>query len=388
MLSYQKAFVFLALVPNLLSTCQAQTLSQDRVEESIVWEQEENGMYNHHQNAMILAVNGDVLVFAEARISKVDEEPHHIAMKRSTDKGSTWGENQYIVPVKNSEAWANPIPVIDERSGKIFLFYSKVYGMGQDDQCDLYLISSTDHGHTWSEAKNLTYLFQTKEYEQQEWDYHLVGGTGSGIQLSDERLVVPIRHSRGIYDSHAQRAEVGGIIYSTDGGNIWQDGGHTPLGDYPVVEPTIIERENGNLFMNARSRFDTRWKRVESISTNKGLSWSAPVISDALPDFFNTACTMYRYSAAPNIVLFGAPAHPSERKDLTVYLSYDGGKTFPVSRQLHEGLSCNAAFVVFEDGTIGCAYGRDQRYKPNGEPDGWMPAQIGFSRFSLDWVKP
>ena len=62
---------------------------------------------------------------------------------------------------------------------------------------------------------------------------------------------------------------------------------------------------------------------------------------------------------------------------LTVRLSYDEGKTWPVSKLLYEGKSAYSCLAVLPDGTIACLYERGEgRYSEN----------LYFARFTLDWL--
>ncbi|MHC4507853.1 MAG: sialidase family protein, partial [Planctomycetota bacterium] len=57
-------------------------------------------------------------------------------------------------------------------------------------------------------------------------------------------------------------------------------------------------------------------------------------------------------------------------------LSYDEGKTWPVSKLLHDGPSAYSCLTVLPDGDIGCLYeGGDTRY-----------GEIVFAGFSLEWL--
>jgi len=62
---------------------------------------------------------------------------------------------------------------------------------------------------------------------------------------------------------------------------------------------------------------------------------------------------------------------------MTVRLSYDEGKTWPVARTLHEGPSAYSCLVILPEMTIGCLYegGREHRRE-------WLR----LARFSLEWL--
>ena len=76
-------------------------------------------------------------------------------------------------------------------------------------------------------------------------------------------------------------------------------------------------------------------------------------------------------------VLFSNPASPTDRVDLTVRLSYDSGKTWPVSRLLNAGRSAYSNLAILPDGSIACLYERGKS----------IPYEtITFARFTMDWL--
>jgi len=65
------------------------------------------------------------------------------------------------------------------------------------------------------------------------------------------------------------------------------------------------------------------------------------------------------------------------RIDLTVRLSYDSGKTWPVSKLLNPGRSAYSNLAILPDGSIGCLYERGKS----------IPYEtITFARFTMDWL--
>ena len=76
-------------------------------------------------------------------------------------------------------------------------------------------------------------------------------------------------------------------------------------------------------------------------------------------------------------VLFSNPASQTDRVDLTVRLSYDSGKTWPVSRLLNAGPSAYSNLAILPDGSIACLYERGKS----------IPYEtITFARFTMDWL--
>ena len=68
----------------------------------------------------------------------------------------------------------------------------------------------------------------------------------------------------------------------------------------------------------------------------------------------------------------------TDRVDLTVRLSSDSGKTWPVSRLLNAGRSAYSNLAILPDGTIACLYERGKS----------IPYEtITFARFTMDWLE-
>ena len=62
---------------------------------------------------------------------------------------------------------------------------------------------------------------------------------------------------------------------------------------------------------------------------------------------------------------------------MTVRVSYDEGKTWPVAKLLNAGPSGYSCLTVLPDMKIGCLYERGDRYSTE---------KTTFARFSLEWL--
>lgn len=67
------------------------------------------------------------------------------------------------------------------------------------------------------------------------------------------------------------------------------------------------------------------------------------------------------------------PAGRGKRKNLSIKLSYDDGKSWTVSKTLDAGPSAYSDLAVLPDGTVLCLYEADQ--------------SIVSVRFDLDWIQ-
>jgi sialidase-1 len=277
---------------------------------------------------------------------------------------------------------------VDAATGTIFLLMT--WNRGDDHETDIikktsqdtrrvFVTKSTDEGKTWSEPEDIT---QTTK--QPEWGWYATG-PGVGIQVQhgphQGRLVIPANHS---YDDPAgeQRGgpfEYGAhVIYSDDQGETWELGG--------VIRPKMNESQifeaadgEGTLVMNMRSYFG-RNRRAQAISTDGGETWSEP---KDVPDLIEPVCqaSVVRYSwpeqNRESILAFSNPAATS-RENMTIKLSYDEGKTWPVSRSLYEGPSAYSCLTVLPNGHMGCLYerGKENAYET-----------ITLARFPIAWVQ-
>jgi sialidase-1 len=60
---------------------------------------------------------------------------------------------------------------------------------------------------------------------------------------------------------------------------------------------------------------------------------------------------------------------------MTVRASYDGGRTWPVSKLIEEGASAYSCLARLSDGRIGLLYERGSGYR-----------DLAFTSFTLDWL--
>lgn len=171
---------------------------------------------------------------------------------------------------------------------------------------------------------------------------------------------------------------------STDGGRSW---GPLQLvaSDRPhvLVNPTLLEVSRSGRLWLMYQRFPHGFHQREVVpgydgdricrsyvrhSDDDGRSWSEP----------ECQATIIRYShpagGQRSRILFANPASPTQRVNGTVRLSYDEGRTWPVSRTVYPGSFAYSCLTVLEDGGIGLLYERDDY------------GRITFARFDVGWL--
>lgn len=98
-------------------------------------------------DAVVLS-NGDVLACVAARANKAyskNPADNYIAMKRSTDNGETWGEEQFIYNGTTWEPYLLQLP-----SGKIQCYFTDTDPSKGRGNSGTSIVESEDNGYTWS----------------------------------------------------------------------------------------------------------------------------------------------------------------------------------------------------------------------------------------------
>jgi len=333
------------------------------------------GYHTYRIPSLIVSKRGTVLAFCEGRKTKrSDHGDLDLMLRRSHDNGSTWEKMQLVYEEGGDKqiTIGNPCPVVDAATGTIWLTFCR-------DNRDVLVTHSSDDGVTWSKPVDIT-----RHVNKPEWGW-VATGPGVGIQLRrglhKGRLVIPCDHGRQIDD---KRVMFSHVFYSDDRGKTWKLGGTL---DRHTDECQVVELTDGRLMLNMRNywghngmRPDRGNMRAVSTSSDGGETWSGLIFDKTLIESICQA-SFLRYSTGEtggrNRILFLNPASKTTRHRLTVRLSYDEGKHWPVAKLLHPGPSAYSCLTVLPDGSVGCLYegGGQSAYE-----------KIIFARFSIGWL--
>ncbi|MCX7825310.1 MAG: exo-alpha-sialidase [Verrucomicrobiae bacterium] len=403
-----------ALVVGLCAQGGLANAAQPFIEKLDLFESGTDGYALYRIPGIVVTKKGTVLAWCEARrTGKGDWGPIDVMMRRSFDGGKTWAPRQRIVHVEgelpvNPVAAAqnldkpgdntanNPVAIADHETGAVHFLYCLEYM-----RC--FYMRSDDEGATWSKPVEITATF---ERFRKDYDWKVIAtGPNHGIQLTHGaykgRLVVPVWLSLGT-GGHAHRPSVTSTIYSDDHGQTWRRG-EIAIPDQPPYrypsETVAVQLANGNVLLNARSESDAH-RRIQTISKDGATGWSRPVFNEQL---LEPICmgSIVRFSRKPdhdkNRILFAnphnldraqgktTPGKSRDRRNLSVKLSYDECKTWPVNKALEPGYSAYSALAVLADGTILCFYerGRDADAEQKKLTN---YAHLTLARFNLEWL--
>ena len=322
-------------------------------------------VYRFRNVGLIQCPNGDLLAFVEARYGVSDHSQKDVLMRRSTDRGITWGPYEAVWGhlEEDHAGWKDPAPVVDETTGRLFYFMNT-----NESEKRLFYMTSDDSGYTWSDPIRIPDSLLRPEWKR--WR----NNPGPGIQLKvgtyKDRMLIP-----GHIVTHEDR-HFSVVWYSDDHGESWQVSETAVQGSDEV---SIVELSDGCVLMNIRSHgeldpgLDPDYRNF-MYSDDGGESWYGLETIRDLP-WESGHGSITRMETRDGTRLFAFHPVVFKRRDLTCFVSYDEGKTWPFRRVIHEAGGYSSV-VVMDNYDIALAHNHGHAGR-----DG-----IDFVRFNLSWL--
>ena len=299
--------------------------------------------------SMITTKAGTILAVCDARVDRNGDVPNNVdqVLKRSSDNGKSWSNLQRVIDFPNMEGAADPSLLQDEETGRIFLFYGYSPGRNNVEKGDnrdrrylsLHYVFSDDEGMSWSMP-----VVVEHGLKKEGW-HSLWPGPGRGLQLKNKRLIMPV----SVYDNVSTNSY---YLYSDTHGESWKIS--TLVVGPNINEPTIVELENGDLLMNCRTRGIN--KRALVKSEDGGETWGKPIFHESLIEPGCQGSFIKTMFKEQELLIFSNPSTVKGRTNMTVKVSLDAGKTWPIEKQIYEGPSAYSCLTNLPNGKIGLLY--------------------------------
>ncbi len=333
---------------------------------------------NYRIPAIITAKDGSLVVATDKRKYNDADLPEDIdiLINRSTDGGYTWSEPYTLAEGQGvGHGYGDCALVRTNDEGGLLAAFVGGCGFWQgvpENPLRTYIARSYDNGQTWTEPKDITdelYGSECPNTVSCTW-WSAFFASGNGLLTSTGRImfVLAVRPSQNWSACNY-------VVYSDDNGETWQISNRASVrGD----EAKVVELADGRILMSIRHE-GNRWY---NISEDGGVTWMPRTY--AWNDIIATACNgdIIRYSTESdggrNVLLHSLPC-AAGRENVTLYVSYDEGQTWPVSKCIVPYASAYSSLCILPDHSIGF-------YVEESDGDSLGYSMV-FYNFDLDWIE-
>ncbi|MBV64578.1 MAG: hypothetical protein CMP45_08705 [Rickettsiales bacterium] len=294
---------------------------------------------------VVVAMDGSVLVLKN--ISSKTNDTRYISVKRSVDGGKTWAEEKKVGDMVKVDGdmsddgrypnnnWAGLGNVmVDEVTGDIMVFLTTLKTAQK-------LYRSTDHGKTWKIEDT------TIRPGKDGWVPATNGACDPGVTIKfgskKGRLLMPARVFPEYLNKGKGRKRFNDLyamaLYSDDRGKTWNSSAPFPIAG--TGESGLVELKGGRIYHNSRTHIRSGNRRI-AFSEDSGETWYGEHEDDELfdgpPDVYGCKAGLLRLPYKDkDILLFSSPGNRETRTDINVWVSYDGGQTWPVNKLIKKG---------------------------------------------------
>ena len=214
----------------------------------------------------------------------------------------------YVVVDTPGKPEGNPV-LFRDAYGTVWLFFVTMQGGGWET-CIL-RAKPTNDGHTWDPARTI--------HEEPGWMTR-----SKPIVTNTDHVILPM------YD---ERDGTAFMLVSTDGGHTWAAQGRI-RSQHGVSQPAIAQLSDGTILaLLCPGAGNPRKALLRLVSDDGGRNWSTPEPTD-LPNP-GSAAELVRLRNGHLVLAFNNSS--DERTPLTLALSTDDGRTWPVRRDLESG---------------------------------------------------
>lgn len=285
-----------------------------------------------------------------------------VVVKRSTDGGKTWGQAVKIPPIaqKKEDSHGDPL-IFSCKDGTLVVLcaagnaWAQQYGTQNDSK--IKMSKSTDDGQSWSQWTEIQKVIYDNTTVQGKDFIKGFAASGRGYTDPDTGAL----YAAVLVGNYGHNKKGTVVIKSVDNGTTWtvigvlEDNGN----DEPKVVTRIAEgTHTGKLLLSVRPT--TKGKRkFFLLDENKGEASSistyteAGTFNDPTIDAEGMRYTLKKDGHAKNRILHVYLDNNSTRKNLSLVMSEDEGKTWINNKVIQPDLAAYSSIIVLGDGTIG-----------------------------------
>lgn len=339
---------------------------------SLVFDKNTYGSKYYRIPALTTAKDGSIVAVADKRIETQADLPGKIDVvaRRSTDGGRTWSEPVTVAGHNADGGYGDPAIVTDRRTGDILVISSHGSGLWEKTPAHISVSRSKDNGQTWEAPVDINPQIRASIPGGGDVYEGWFASSGRALQLKDGRIMFALVTRKAGVEPFPVYA-----VMSDDGGRTWHVSQEAATLDGD--ESKIEQLKDGSLLMSIRNR--RKGPRNFSKSTDGGKTWSEPWGEPTLPD---PACNgdLMRYThGGKDLLLQTMPGSATEREDVTVWISEDGGKTWPQKRRIVRCPSAYSAMTVLPDGKVG--------FLIEETSDNWDGFRLWFTALGLEELR-
>ena len=344
---------------------------------TLVYAPGDYGSTNYRIPAITTAADNSLVILTDKRKNGSGDLPADIDIvaNRSTDGGKTWSEPITVAQGTSSSKGFGDAAIIKSNSGKLVALFVGGNGLWNSNPSNLirtYMSTSDDNGLTWTSPKDITpqiYGPECSDPVRKQW-YGLFFGSGHALCTRDGRLMAVV----AVREPNMERLQ-NYAVYSDDEGVTWQVSNRAIIdGD----EAKVVELNNGDILMSSRPPL-TAGNRLWAKSSDGGINWGA---KNSWQEIWGNNCDadIIRYTSTldgydKDRILHTVPNH-STRRNVTMWISYDEGTTWPVKKTIAPNTSAYSSITILPDGTIGVYL----------EENETVPYRMYYLNFSLSWL--
>ncbi|WP_209332232.1 sialidase family protein [Lunatimonas salinarum] len=268
-------------------------------------------------------------------------------VRRSEDGGKTWDPVNTIA----TPGFHGGGVIVDETNGDILAFVEESHPISP-----LLMYRSRDNGKTWEAERTTILPDNLGNVPSMHMNEH-----GITLQYGEKkgRLIRPTRFYGGGNDREFWPDHYTNAMYSDDGGKTWQTS--KPFPAKGTGEAALVELADGTIYYNSRRHFatDRLNPRMRHIAWSKdgGDTWENLSVSEELPDGdqsrdYGLMAGLVRLPIdGHDILLFSNIDSPDGRTRGTVWVSFDGGFTWPIKKLVEEGGFAYSSLTAGRKGT-------------------------------------